>query len=178
MKNRIITTLLLAFTMFLSQGINAQEFSDLDKSPMDAAAYPTSHKESSKSIKVIYSRPQLKGRPLSKLTPEGKVWRTGANEATEITFSKDVVFAGKPVKAGTYSFFTIPGEKQWTIILNSATNVWGAYSYDEAQDVARVTVPVSEDKKALEAFSITFDKDATMYLGWDTLRVAIPIEVK
>ncbi|WMI67947.1 DUF2911 domain-containing protein [Mangrovimonas sp. YM274] len=178
MKNRIITTLLLAFTLLLSEGIAAQEFSDLDKSPMDAVAYPTSHRESNKAIKVIYSRPQLKGRPLSKLTPDAKVWRTGANEATEITFYKDVNFAGKDVKAGTYSMFTIPGDKQWTIILNSATNVWGAYSYDESQDIARVTVPVSEDKKALEAFSITFDKDATMYLGWHTLRVAIPIQVK
>lgn len=75
---------------------------------MDATAFPNSYKISDKIVKVIYSRPQLNGRDLVKLAPPEKVWRTGANEAAEITFYKDVIFGGKALKAGTYSLFTIP----------------------------------------------------------------------
>ena len=143
---------------------------------MDAASFPTSNRVTEKVVKVIYSRPQLKGRMVESLTPHGKVWRTGANEATSITFYKDVTFGSTPVKAGTYSLFTIPGEKEWTIIINSNTDTWGSYSYDESKDVARIMAPVTSDKEALEAFSIAFDDNGTMYLGWDTLRVAVPIK--
>ena len=86
------------------------------------------------------------------------------------------MFGDKQVKAGTYSMFTIPNDKEWTVILNSDLNVWGAYSYNEANDVARVTVPVSEGKETLEAFSIAFDDKCNMHMGWDTLRVTVPIK--
>ena len=103
------------------------------------------------------------------------MWRTGANEATEITFTKDVSFGGKSVKAGTYSLFTIPGDKEWTIILNTATDEWGAYNYDTSKDVARVTSKVTTGK-SIEAFSIAFDKSGTLYLAWGTTRVSVPIK--
>ncbi|PWK17505.1 DUF2911 domain-containing protein [Xanthomarina spongicola] len=178
-KSTLISTLAFSLIMLFSTNIFAQDFSGLDKSPMDAASYPSSYKVSDKQIKVVYSRPQLKGRDVSTLAPQGKVWRTGANEAAEITFYQDKMFGDKQVKAGTYSLFTIPGEKEWTVILNSDVNVWGAYSYNEANDVARVTVPVTEGKDSLEAFSIVFDgKDGRtqMHMGWDTLRIAVPIK--
>ena len=166
--------------MFLTINVNAQKFDGLDKSPIDIASYPSIHDDSNTKVKVIYSRPQLKGRSLSKLIPNGKIWRTGANEATEITFYKDVTFGGKGIKAGTYSLAAIPGEEEWTIILNSAVNVWGAYSYKEVNDVARIKVTVSHGKKSLEAFSIAFqktEKGVNMFLAWDTLRVEVPIEI-
>lgn len=171
--SKLLTTLAFTLVILFSLNLNAQKFSGLDKSPMDLASFPS---KGDKVVKIYYSRPQLKGRSLSELTPNGKVWRTGANEATEITFFKDVNFGGKSVKAGTYVLATIPGEKEWTIILNSDTDTWGAYSYDQAKDVARVTVPVTMANESLEAFSIAFDDGGTMHLGWDKVRVAVPIK--
>tara|TARA_R110002049_G_scaffold17731_2_gene68599 strand:- start:169409 stop:169990 length:582 start_codon:yes stop_codon:yes gene_type:complete len=178
MKNLLtITTLIITLVCFTET--NAQKFNGLDKSPMDMATYPSSYKEPVKVVRVTYSRPQLKGRTLSQLAPNGKVWRTGANEAAEITFYKDVVFGGESVKAGTYALFTIPGEKEWTFILNSNLNQWGAYSYDEDADVARVKGSVSSSGESLDAFSIAFDEangGATMLMGWDKARASLPIK--
>ena len=171
-----LATLLLAVVMTTS--VSAQDFSGIDKSPMDMAAYPTDYKVSEKEVRIIYGRPQLKGRSMDELAPTGKVWRTGANEAPEITFYKDVNFGGKDIKAGTYSLFTIPGEEEWTIILNKNLNQWGSYFYDESADVARVTVPNGSDSASLEEFSIAFKdaKDGTsLVMGWDKTRVAVPI---
>lgn len=173
-KSTIITTIAFAFVMLLTTNVNAQKFAGLDKSPMDIATFTTS-RNSPAIAKVVYSRPQLKDRALSTLAPNGKVWRTGANETTEITFFKDVTFGGKSIKAGTYSLFTIPGDGEWTVILNSATNTWGAYSYDESKDIARVSGKASEGKESIEAFSITF-ADNTMHLGWGKTRVAVSIK--
>lgn len=176
-KSTFISIVMFSCAMLFSVNVNAQKFSGLDKSPMDAASFPSSYKESNKLIKVVYSRPQLKGRELSTLAPNGKVWRTGANEAAEITLYKDMKLADGLVKAGTYSLFTIPGDKEWTIILNSDLNVWGSYSYNEANDVARVKVNTSEATESLEAFSIAFKKSdygMHMHLGWGTQRIAVP----
>lgn len=168
----IFFTILTAL-MLLSSNINAQKFPGLDKSPMDATIY-RAERNGPALAKVVYSRPQLNGRAISSLAPNGKVWRTGANESTEITFYKDTTIGGKSVKAGTYTLFTIPGEKEWTIIINSTVDSWGSYSYDESKDVARVMAPASVGEDSIEAFAIAFDKDGTMYLGWDKVRVAVP----
>src|SRR3546814_1045144 len=80
----------------------------------------------------------------------GKVWRTGANESTEIRFYTDATFGGKQIPAGTYSLFTIPNEGNWTVIINSATDGWGAYSYDQGKDVARVEVPAQRTSGTVE----------------------------
>lgn len=178
---KVFTIALLTIAMAFSTEAIGQEFSGLDKSPMDMAAYPNDYKVAQKSMRIIYSRPQLKGRSLSELAPIGKVWRTGANEAPEIRFYQDVEFGGKPIKAGVYSLFTIPGENEWTVVLNKNLNQWGAYSYDESADVARVTVPSNADGKALEEFSIAFkevDEGVHMVMGWDKTRVAVPITMK
>lgn len=176
MKNVFLFTV-LAFAMVFSTEATAQKFSGLDKSPADIVTFPTSSRVPQKSIKVIYSRPQLKGRSLAELAPEGKVWRTGANECTEITFYKDATVGGKSVKAGTYSLFTIPGEGEWTVILNSNLNQWGAFSYDSEADVARVMAKTSSDNEELEAFSIAFDDSGDMVMGWGTTRVTVPISI-
>ncbi len=172
-----LKVILLVFFMLTIFSTNAQKFDGLDKSPMDVASYPSIHDDSNTIIKVVYSRPQLNGRALNKLAKNDKIWRTGANEATEIIFYTDVKFGEQLLKAGTYSLVTIPGEKWWTIILNSKVNSWGAYSYSESEDVARLIAQVAYDKNSLEAFSIAFKKSQTgvnMYLGWDTVRVSVP----
>lgn len=175
---KYLTLSLFVLAVVFSTTSNAQDFSGLDKSPMDMASFPSSYKVSDKAMRIVYGRPQLKGRSLNDLAPAGKVWRTGANEAPEITFYKDVKFGGQNVKAGTYALFTIPGDKEWTIILNSNLNQWGAYTYDKGADVARTTVPVSAAGDSLEAFSIAFkevDGGAHMVMGWGKTRVAVPV---
>ncbi len=168
------------FALLLTTVSTAQDFSGIDKSPMDMAAFPSDYKIADKAVRIIYSRPQLKGRSMAELAPAEKVWRTGANEAPEITFYKDVKFGGKDIKAGTYALFTIPGEKEWTVILNKNLNQWGSYFYDESADVARVKIPNGSDAASLEEFSIAFKEvegGAHMVMGWDKTRVAVPIEI-
>ncbi|MEM8928614.1 MAG: DUF2911 domain-containing protein [Bacteroidota bacterium] len=176
MKNLFVLTFFAL--ALIGMDATAQKFSGLDKSPADIASFPSSYKESGKSVRVIYGRPQLKGRDMGTLAPTGKVWRTGANEAAEITFYKDATFGGEKVAAGTYSLFTIPGDGEWTVILNNNLNQWGAYSYDSAADVVRVTSAVSNDGEALEAFSMAFkevDGGAHLVMGWGTTRIATPV---
>jgi hypothetical protein len=174
-KSTLFTTIAFAFVILLTTNVNAQKFSGLDKSPMDAASFPNDYKVSNKVAKIIYSRPQLNGRSLNELAPNGKQWRLGANEAAEITFYKDVNFGGQPIKAGTYTMSAIPGENEWTLILSSDLNTWGAYFYNEANDVARITAKASMADESLEAFSIVFDEKGTMHMGWDKVRVEVPM---
>ncbi|MCB0398663.1 MAG: DUF2911 domain-containing protein [Winogradskyella sp.] len=174
---RLITTIAFALTLLLSFNAEAQKFSGLDKSPMDAASFPSNYKESNKLIKIIYSRPQLKDRKVYDLAEPGKVWRLGANEAAELHVYADMELNGSKINKGTYTVYAIPGEKEWTIIVNTDLNVWGSYFYNEKNDVARITVPTSEGDESLEAFSIAFeasDKGVDMHLGWGTVRVAVP----
>ncbi|MGC6431278.1 MAG: DUF2911 domain-containing protein [Jejuia sp.] len=175
--SKILAALTYTMVMLFSANVSAQKFSKLDKSPMDAAAFPRDYKVSDKLIKIVYSRPQLKGRALSKLAPNGKVWRTGANEAAELTLYTDMKLGGKTIKAGSYTFYVIPGDEEWTAIVSKDLNVWGSYFYNEANDVARLAVPVSSGDESLEAFSIAFSKSddgVHMHLGWGTTRVAVP----
>ena len=91
-----------------------------------------------------------------------------------------MMFGDTSVKAGTYSLFTIPGESEWTVILNSNLNQWGAYSYDESADVVRIQASTSEGDESLEAFSIAFkevDSGVHMTMGWGTTRVAVPFSM-
>jgi hypothetical protein len=174
-KSTFITTIAFAFVMLFATNVNAQKFPGLDASPMDCASYPSDYKVSDKTVKIVYSRPQLKGRSLNELAPNGKQWRLGANEAAEITFYKDMNVAGTPIKAGTYTLSAIPGEKEWTLIFNSDLNTWGAYFYKEDKDVARVKAKASMGKDPLEAFSIMFDDKGNMHMGWGTTRVEVPM---
>jgi hypothetical protein len=180
MKKSILLVAILAITLVFSSETIAQKFPKLDVSPMDVSAYPNNWRESDKLVKVVYSRPQLKGRSLDKLAPKDKVWRTGANEAPEITFYKDVNFGDRKVKAGTYSLFTIPTDGDWTVILSNQKNVWGSYFYDKAEDVTRVFGTVSKSEKSIEAFSIVFEDkgdDAIMHIGWENTVVSVPLNL-
>ena len=179
MKKSILTFAILAIALVFTTNTSAQEFKALDKSPMDAASYPSDYKVSDKLVKIIYGRPQLNERQLEMLAPSGKVWRTGANEAAEITFYKDVTFGGEKVNAGTYTFFTIPGDTEWTVILSTAKNVWGSYFYEESEDVVRVKAKVTNTQESIEVFSIAFDGEegnVNMHLGWANTVVTVPMK--
>lgn len=133
-----------------------------------------------KDVKVTYGRPYKKGREIfGGLEKYGRVWRTGADEATEITFAKDAVFGGKPVKAGTYTLFTIPNPDKWTIILNSQLKQWGAYTYEKhkGKDVLQVEAPVRKLSTPIEQLTIRFEGE-NMIIEWDRTQVAVPIQIK
>jgi hypothetical protein len=146
-------------------------------SPLDVASY----KYKDAYVKVMYSRPSKKNREIfGKLVPYGLVWRTGANEATEITLTRDVSVLGKPITAGTYSLFTIPQENSWTIILNKDVGQWGAYNYTSKQDFGRWDVPIKRlPGKSIEVFTIKFENKnnvADMTICWDDICVTLPIQ--
>ena len=175
-KSTFITMITFVLTVLVSANVNAQDFAKLDKSPMDAASFPTSYKDANKLVKIVYSRPQLNGREVSALAKNGEVWRTGANEAAELTLYKDMKLGNTTVEAGTYTFYLIPGDTEWTAIISKDLNVWGSYFYNETNDVARLNVPVSLGD-SLEAFSIAFEEaegGVHMHLGWGTTRIAVP----
>lgn len=134
-------------------------------------------------IKVDYNRPYKKGRVIfGGLVPYGKVWRTGANEATIFQTNKALTIEGKTLPAGKYTLWTIPGEHDWTVIFNSETGQWGINSEGLAnrnpdKDVVQVEVPSVSQSKEFEQFTIMFDdvgNDAEMVLLWNTTLVAIP----
>lgn len=133
-------------------------------------------------IEITYSRPGVKGRVIyGGIVPYGQVWRTGANEATKITFSTPVKLDGHDVPAGTYALFTIPGEDQWTIILNKDANQWGAFHYQPKDDLIRFTVNPVSIGESIETFTIEFnrirDESALINLVWDTTVVPIHLKV-
>jgi hypothetical protein len=133
---------------------------------------------SSDNVSVTYGRPYKKGRDIfGGLVPYNEVWRLGADKATQITFSKDVKFAGKPVKAGTYTLFAIPTEKEWEFILNSQLDQWGAFSYEKNKDkdVLHVKVPASKIEDVVDQFTIRFPSKTLMVLEWDKTQVSLPI---
>lgn len=172
-------TLLFATILLLSiPSAQAQKFDDLDVSPMDVEFIRSEN--NAPMIRIIYSRPQKKGREIfGSLVPYNEVWRTGANEATEITLYEDMLVDGKPIEAGTYTLYTIPTEDQWTVIINEAVNVWGAYEYDTAMDVLRIQVPTEQTAAPVEAFSMTFqpiENGANLLMGWDDTYVEVPFE--
>jgi DUF2911 family protein len=180
MKREYLNIIIVSFIIFfLNIEIHAQDFKELDKSPHDIV-YFRENKISPPSIKVLYGRPLKNGKDIDKeLIPYGKIWRVGANEATEVKFYNDVVFGGKKVKAGSYVLYAIPYEKEWTLILSSNLDVWGAYEYEKKYDVARAKAKVSL-AESLEAFSIGFKEKGNhvnMVLGWDTKRVTVPIKI-
>lgn len=130
------------------------------------------------NVEVHYSQPSMRGRKIfGGLVPYGQVWRTGANEATEITFKKDGTFAGQQVQAGTYTLYTIPSEDNWEIILNSKLGQWGAFKYESIKDydVVEATAPAKHIHKKVETFTIEVNKH-DLTLEWEHTRVAIPMD--
>lgn len=165
---RVTHALLTLFAIMLAGTVSYAQPSH-PKSPHDTVK--------TKDITITYGRPYKKGREIfGKMEPYGKVYRCGADEATQITFAKDVTFGGKPVKAGTYTFCAIPNATTWTVILNSKLGQWGAFDYDKYkdQDVVHVDVPVKTLSTPLEQLTMTAG-GGKVTLAWDTVEVAVPV---
>ncbi len=135
------------------------------------------------AVHVQYCRPAQKNRLIfgrqqdDALVPYGRVWRTGANEATRVTFSKSIRVADTPIEAGTYSLWSIPGPARWQIVLNQETGQWGT-QYNDGLDVARVEVPIRVQPEAVENFKIYFEDKpdgAEMILSWAHTEAVVPI---
>ncbi|MEO8769918.1 MAG: DUF2911 domain-containing protein [Ferruginibacter sp.] len=159
----------------------------IDKSPMDESYCPGNFPQLKIKDKVtdpllarvIYSRPQKNGRVIfGDLIEYGKVWRLGANEATEIEFYQDVKMGNVKIKKGRYTLYAIPDTGKWTIIISKETDTWGSYGYDIKKDVARIDFPVQNQTEIAEAFTILFDKSDKGYnlqFYWDNVKVTVPI---
>lgn len=148
------------------------------KSPIAIASI--THQPTNTYVKIVYGQPYKRGRQIfGDLEPYGEVWRTGANEATELTTTKDIMFNDQQLEAGTYALFTIPRKDQWTIILNDSLGQWGAFDYNEKYDRLRTDVPAKSEEQVTEAFTLQFSKitngSSSIVLRWDTTKVEIPI---
>ncbi|NLN26448.1 MAG: DUF2911 domain-containing protein [Bacteroidetes bacterium] len=171
--NFVFTIICIAFVL---TG-NAQSFPPMDVSPMDVAVARRT-KDGPPVARVIYSRPQKKDRVIfGNLVPYGQVWRTGANEATELDLYEAVYFGDICIDAGTYTLYTIPEKAYWTIIINSETDTWGAFSYKKEKDLVRMKVPAHRAAAPIEIFSMIFENTengVNLLIGWDTVFVEIP----
>src|SRR5258708_20325637 len=150
-------------------------------------AKETTFSNSGLDVKVTYCQPYKKGRLIfgdekdKALQPYGKYWRLGANAATEITFNKNVNFAGKAVNAGTYRMYAVPGAATWQVSLNSSLGNWGYSEPDYSLDVLKVDVPAASAPEETEQFVINFSSDSTqanMDFVWDKTRVRVPITLQ
>jgi len=181
--------MMLVFIYFLgiASGLMAQsKLPPVDKSPLDICYYPTNFpvlKIQNKATeplaaRIIYSRPQKNGRPVyGELVEYGKVWRMGANEATELELYKDAKIGAEKVKKGRYTVYAIPYPDKWTIILNKETDIWGAFQYDEKKDVLRTDIPVEKREERVETFSMSFEKingSTTLVIAWDDIKANVP----
>lgn len=140
----------------------------------------TSVKHDSTYIKIVYGQPYKNGRTVwGDLVPYNMVWRTGANEATELTTTQPIWINGERLERDTYALFSIPRPDSWTIIFNSELGQWGAFEYDSTKDVLRVDASLSKSTETAEAFTIRFDKvmndSTTIIMHWDQTVIRIPV---
>jgi hypothetical protein len=169
-------TVLIFLGLWYSSETIAQEALKPRPSPLEMVTM----KYEDTYIKITYCRPHKRGRNIfGDLLPYGEVWRTGANEATEITVTGAIKLGGQQIRPGTYTLFTIPNKQEWTVILNSELGQWGAYNYNSNLDVVRFEAPVSTTEEVYEPFTIEFEQkaqSAELVMMWDRTKVTIPIE--
>ncbi len=175
------------FSILLISPVNAQN--NQNKKPVVRVSPKASVSQTIgfTDVTISYSRPGVKGRKIwGGLVPYNKVWRTGANEATKITFSKDVTINGEKLAAGSYAFFAIPTQNEWTLIFNKVADTWGAFSYDKnkSQDALKIKVkPVEHNFQEWLEYNFSnmdvekagMNNSANVNLDWDKLRVSFKV---
>ena len=180
-----------AFFTIAATAVNAQAqaWPKLDKSPLDVVYFPNNFalnklddkKPSEKlQFRVLYSRPQKNNRAVfgADIVPYGKVWRLGANEATELDLFAPAKIGGKTIPVGRYTLYALVDENDWTFIINKVTDIWGAYKYEESKDIVRIKVPVVKLDTEVEALACTVEKTnngAKLIFAWDHVSAALPI---
>lgn len=135
------------------------------------------------SIELSYSRPGMKGRKIfGDLVPFGNVWRTGANQATTLTFGDDVIIGGTNIKAGKYGLLTIPNKDSWTVIISKQTDVTSPAAYKQDQDVVRVEAKPMKMDMSMETFTMQFGNvkpgSCELHMMWENTAVALPISTE
>ena len=189
MKKILLNLSILFFSSIAMQAQNeGAKLPPVDKSPMDMSYFPDNYPvlkirdkvTDAPVMRLIYGRPQKAGRPVfGELVEYGKVWRLGANEATEIEFYQHVKFGGKKIQKGRYTLYALVEQDKWTLILNKETDTWGSFKYDAKKDVARLEVPVTKTTEITESLSMVFDKTLSgcnLVVAWDNVKVLIPFE--
>ena len=178
MKNQFSRPVLffaLAFLLLQSLSGFAQE----DKSNRPSPPAKVSETIGNATVTIDYSQPAVKERKIwGGLVPYGKVWRTGANEATTFEVSQDVQIEGQTLPAGKYALFTIPGEEEWTIIFNKEPNQWGSMNYDETKDALRVNVKPETSEEMHERLTFEIENDGEVELMWENLEVEFSVDAK
>ena len=173
-----VSLLLIGLLIFSTNQISAQEDVSKRKSP----PAEVSGKVGPSEITINYSQPFVKGRTVwGDLVPYDKVWRTGANEATTINFSKDIIVGGNLIEAGKYALFTIPSKGEWVVIFNSVHEQWGAYKYDEAKDVLRIKVTPTTASEMTEKMTIEIvdgDRSGMINIKWEKLVIPVKLRAK
>ena len=189
-KNQMKYCLCVLLTICCISGVafSQEKIPAIDKSPLDISYFPVNfplmkvQEKTSENLiaRIIYSRPSMNGRKVfGELIAFEKLWRLGANEATEIEFFTDVYINKTKVKKGRYSIYAIPTPTKWTIIINKALDTWGAFNYNASKDVIRVAVDVEYISQPVESFSAIFDsinpKTVGLQFFWENAKVILPI---
>lgn len=170
-------TILALFTLAMALQTNAQSL----KTPAPSTSQTVRQEFGLGSIELSYSRPNAKGRTIfGDLVPYGAVWRTGANSATTLTFSDEVLIGGKKIPAGKYGLLSIPGAAEWTIIITKQLDVTSPSAYKQEMDVVRLNVPTVSMPFPVETFMILFEKvksnELEMMIIWESTMVSVPIK--
>lgn len=165
-----ISLLFLAF-LFIGTSLSAQDKADRPSPPKTVEAMMASGK-----VTIDYSSPAVKERAVwGDLVPYGKMWRTGANEATTIMLEKDMKVGGKLIPAGKYALFTIPGKDEWTIVLNSEWDQWGTNKYNKSNDVHQFTVKPKMNKESQERLMFNVSENGMVTMMWEKLSISFEI---
>jgi hypothetical protein len=171
---RIFSIGLVSMLLLSVNGVKAQD----DKSKRPSPPALASQKVGNVTIKIDYSQPSVKGRTIgSDLEPtEGKVWRTGANEATVFEVDQDVTVEGKALPKGKYGLFTLVNDGTWTIIFNKTWNQWGAFTYKESADVLRVNVKPGKADPFAEKMTFVIEENGKVNLLWGDIKVSFTVK--
>lgn len=173
MKKVFLSLILVSLVSFSF----SQEIKKLDASPLDFALFRPNGQNTKPIARIIYSRPSMKNRKIfGSLVPYGKVWRTGANQSTELNLYKDIVIEGEKLKRGNYTLYSIPDKDSWKIIFNSNLFTWGAYDYDSSKNVLEINIPAKNVKKTYDSFGIAFDGEkgnGKLLLAWENSEVLV-----
>ena len=188
MKTFLVALLMLTFSI---AGFSQTQYAPLDTSPLDIAYFPENYPllriqqkvTTTPVARVIYSRPQKNNRPIfGSLIEFGKVWRLGANEASEIEFFQNVKINNVKVKKGRYTLYAIPNQTTWTMILNKENDIWGSFAYDVKKDVVRMDVPVAKQPTITEALVMLFEKAPNngfnLSVVWDDVKISLPVSLQ
>lgn len=186
MNFKNIFYLILLPVVLISFSVSAQQNNNQEKKPRVSPKAEVMQTIGITDVKISYGRPGVKNRKIwGELVPYNKVWRAGANEATKITFSTDVTVEGKKLQAGSYSFFIIPNEREWTVIFNKVADQWGAFEYNEAQDALRIKIRPAKSgfhEWLYYHFSDMKTNDKTysaiLNVSWESVRLPLKIETK